>query len=81
MSGYIERVRRLRVEVPSLARIIEISSVEDHKGRGWSKPVARLEGPGGCDDYRIARSEVAAMNEALTRAFNEYEREFGPDKP
>jgi len=73
----VERVRTLRFEVPALARTIEISSVEDHKGRGWGTPLARIWGPGDCADTRIAAHELPELMAGLTAAFAAFDAEFG----
>ncbi len=73
----VERVRRLRMEVPELARVIEITSVEDYKARGWSRPVASIEGPGGSADARIGADELVVLTRGLADAFEAFEREFG----
>jgi hypothetical protein len=71
----LDRVRRLRVEVPAFAGYIEITSIEDTKGRGWSVPEASIEGP--YDGWRMPRGQVPVVMQALTDAFELFDQEFG----
>ena len=73
----LERVRRVRVEIPKLAATIDVSSVEDHKGRGWGTPTARIEGPAP-GAFTVSASGVDALRDGLANAFAAFEAAFGP---
>ncbi len=72
----VDRVRRVRMEVPKLAAVIEVSSTEDHKCRGWGTPHARIEGPAP-GEFTVSASHVEDLHEALKAAFEVFDKEFG----